>query len=174
MTKPTTHEVRDSLVDDAMDSAGAAGRLLDARAVSEYIEGVLQKLDRKRSEAPAKSTTCSAVKDESRVAKEFQRRSGRELDPSWKVDRGPQKQRRVIPREEILFGMKIRLGRRMQWIKQRPELFERVKGISVALNSSKPEIREKAALKMREFLKETDRLAGYDWRSGPPEKLHFG
>ena len=164
--------MRDSLVEDAIQPARDAGKEVDAQAYNDYIVGILEGLDHKQATQDTPAAADGVPKDRDEVtANEFERRTGRDM-PSMSVDRNPESPRLVNVSHLEQVG-RARLAARLRWIKQRPDLYERVKGLSIALNSSHKPTRERAALKMREFIAMTDRLAGHDWRKPKQEKLVF-
>lgn len=166
--------VRDSLVADAVEPAKAAGKEVNVRAVEDYMVETLRKLERKNAEAKPKTSPVQERDDEDQVRKEFRKATGREM-PDVYVERGGQrKERPIVTMSEIERVGRQRLAERLRWIKARPDLYEKVKGMVVALHSSKPEHRERAAQKLREFIAMTDRLAGHDWRKPKPQNLWFG
>lgn len=162
--------VRDSLVEDAVKPAHEAGKEVNVRAAEEYFVGVLDKLERKRAEAKPKP----APQAKDATADEFRKATGRELDPAWKTEKRLAKADPFVRQDQLKTVGMMRLRERLRWIKQRPDLYQQVKGLALALNSSNPAVREKAALKMREFIEKTNRLAGHDWRKPKPKKLVFG
>jgi len=159
--------VRDSLVEDLVKPAHEAGKPVDVAAGEDYIVGVLEKLERKRSErkaTPAKTETKSKTDDE------FKRRTGRELDPNWKPDTGRQS---VVRQDQVRLVGEHLLVQRLRWIRQRPELFAQVKHLAVALNSGNQATRENAAQQMRAFIAKTDKWAGHRWDAPKGKKLMF-
>lgn len=171
--KPTPQWVKDSLVEDAVAPAKQAGRDVDAVAIESEIVQILERMDRKQADAVAPTKQAKPERDEEeQTRKEFKKRTGRDMDPSMYVDRTP-RARKMVQISEVERVGRERMAERMRWIKERPDMFEKIKGLIVGLHSSSPETREKAGQKLREFIESTNVLAGHDWRVPKPQRLMF-
>lgn len=162
--------VRDSLVEDAVKPAQAAGRVVDTRAASDHIVGILEGMDRKEAVAKPVAQPVSEADKVDEFAAEFERRTGRSLSMTLEKEMKP---RKLVPIDQVEAVGRQRLAERLRWVKSRPDLYQQVKGLAVGLTSQSKPTRERAAEKMREFIAKTDRLAGHDWRKPAPKKLHF-
>lgn len=171
--KPTPQWVKDSLVEDTVAPIKARGGEANAQAIESEIVGILERMDRKQADAVKPAKQAVERDDEEQVRKEFKRRTGREMDSSMGVDRTPRAPRKMVQIDEIERVGRQRMAERMRWIKERPDMFEKIKGLIVGLHSSNSDTREKAGQKLREFIESTNVLAGHDWRVPKPGKLTF-
>lgn len=157
--------VRDSLVEDLVQAR--EGRETDVRAASDYIVATLERMDRKEADRVQRP---NAQKKPGAVEAEYKRRTGEDM-PAMSVDRNPQP-RKLVQIDEVERVGRLRLAKRLRWIKSKPEMAARLKGLAVGLNSPKRDVREKAALKVRELLDESDRLVGRSWMLPDPQRLY--
>ena len=170
MAKPDPQAVRAALVEDALGPAHAQGRKVDVDAANSYFSGVLDSMDRKA--ADSKKATSIDSKSGA-VAKEFDRCSADVAPDAWRVAKQRDQHNAFLHQDRLKMVGQELMRKRMRWIRQRPDLYEKVKSISLALNSADRGVRERAGIKMREFIEMTNRLAGHDWRKPAPKKLHF-
>lgn len=169
--KADAHWVRDSLVEDAVKPAQAAGRVVDSQAAADHIVGILEGMDRKQAAAKPVAQKVSEADKVDIFAEEFKKRTGRDLGMTLEREMAP---RKIVPLDKLEAVGRQRLAERLRWIKSKPDLYQRVKGLAVGLTSPSKPTRERAGEKMREFIAMTDRLAGFHWGNPKPKKLTFG
>jgi|SRR6056297_1060043 len=162
-------EVRDSLVRDAVEPARDSGREVNVRAASDYVVGVLQTLEQKNADAKPVQTESKA----DAVASEYEKATGRKLDGKSKVERRESTLDSFVHQDTLRVVGEHRLVERLRWIRQRPDLFNKIKGAAIMLNSPDANVRAKAKAKVIKALDQSNRLAGYDWRKPKPKKLFF-
>ncbi len=161
--------VRDSLVKDFANSQ-PEGSEFDVVAAEGFIVDVLEKLERKQADRTPTTPGTPGVVDEDPVRTEYEKRTGRAMSAS--IDRNVRTSPLVSMSEVERVG-RARLQQRMAWIGERPDLMRRMKSYAAGLLSNNKSKREQAAMKMRELIEETNRLAGHDWRKPKPQKLVF-
>ena len=157
-------ELRDALVSDAVEAQKATGKEFCAPAAESYIVEVLRGMDRKESDRP---TPVSTSKKSDAVGREFEKRSGHQLD-GWQLDRKPTKLKTI---DEVKATGYRRLQKRIRWIATKPDLFAELQSVTPALVAGVPETREKAAERLRALIEKSNRLYGRDWRLAEPRKL---
>ncbi len=155
------------------------GKEIDIDAASREITGILEGMDRKKSEDARTSHRVDKKREKLDViASEFHRRTGRNIDREWETMRN-EGEELIASKPSIVEAKGLRqigidrLCERLRWMRSKPEMFEQVKGLSVALNMGNKETRERAAQKLREVLERSNKLAGFDWMKGKPSKLIF-
>lgn len=150
-----------------------AGKIPDVQATSDYIVGVLERMDRKEAEAKPvvkrEKPKPRLSKDEI-TANEFKRRTGRELQPGWLTEKNPTN-RKIVPLSKIEQIGRKRLAERLAWMRTKPDLRKELEDVAAFLYSSDRDLREKAAAKIRKLIKKSNRLAGHDWRKPKPKKI---
>lgn len=171
MAKPDPQSVRDMLVEDAVAPAHAQGRPVNVEAAKSYFADVLTTMDRKTTNA--KPVASVDTKPDSATGDEFSARTGDAAPDAWRIAKQQDQHNAFIHQDRLKMVGQQLMRLRMRWIRQRPDLYEQVKSLSLALNSQNRGVRERAAIKMREFIEKTNRLAGHDWRKPAPKKLHF-
>ena len=165
--------VRDSLVEDVTRPSQEDGRVVDANAASEYIVGILERMDRKQADAKPVPQPKSQADKVGEFAVEFERRTGRSLPDALELERNmPERKLVALDKSEAI--ARQRLAERLRWIKSKPDLYEQVKGPAAGLLSKDKNIREKAAQKLRDVIAKTDRLCGHEWHKPKPKRLTFG
>ena len=172
MAKPDPQAVRDMLVEDAVKPAHEQGRAVNVEAAQKYFSEVLDTMDLKAKDA--KQATDVQSKTDAGTGDEFKARTGEQAPDAWRVAKRQDQHSAFIHQDRLKMVGQQLMRNRMRWIAARPDLYEQVKGLSLALNSANKGVRERAAIKMREFIEKTNRLAGHDWRKPPPTKRHFG
>lgn len=171
------HWVRDSLLESAADAQRGNGMLPTPVDNSQYIEGVLLRLDAKeRDQVERPSSTKKTDAFQGEVEKRCER-AGREAPSSYSVERNETKIRasEVSGNLEARGVLWNRLWERVRLIKSRPEWADKIKcvnprAISGALG---PHKRHEAELALWKVIAETDKKWGEWWKPPPAKPLWF-
>jgi len=163
-----TGAIKESLIRDAI----VPGSDQNVAKIDRYMTDTLNRVDAKNRDAkPVKSES----KDDSIIAKEYERRTGQEFRGDAEFARESHaiappiigaSSMSQIERAQELTGRK-RLAARMRWIKSKPELYAKAKGFAAGLQARNPNVRKRSEVGLRQLIEMTNRLVGYDWRNPP-------
>lgn len=117
----------------------------------DVIVGVLEQMDRKAADRPPV------------VARPTRRL----------VQAKPKPKPKLTGLAQVEAGIRGRLIDRVHLIMRYPEMYQKLKNLSLCLHSPKKEVRHQAAEALIALVNKTNGIVGHDWRVPPPEKLVF-
>lgn len=164
-------EVKHSLVSDLAGEVRAKGKIPDTRAIDTYVLDILRGLDRKESDRKPKTAPRRAPDKEGQVEREFEKRTGRQME-GWTLEQAVPRRKPIRTWDEARSQGVERLRRRIRWIMSKPDLKKRLKALSPVLVGGKKDARERAAEKMRQLIADSDRLYGREWWKPEPTRLY--
>jgi hypothetical protein len=169
VTKATPHELRDSLVQDAVESVKDQGEV-NVHAVNDYIVDVLRNMDRKKADAKKPVATKADPRKPTsldQIMSEYKKRGGESEWSTFSPDERPPAPTFVSKLDPKLYE---RLGARLRWLRSKPEYKKQIETLSLGLMAG-GERKERAANKLRDILEVSDRLVGRPWWKPAPKRI---